>query len=70
MIITAEKAIKDAGEKAPKEVVEKVQDKIKALKDIFNHYNYIYYNPLKHGYVNNPNNWLGLWIGNEFYYWI
>ena len=34
MIITAEKAIKDAGEKAPKEVVEKVQDKIKALKDI------------------------------------
>jgi len=34
MIITAEKAIKDAGEKAPKEVVEKVQDKVKALKDI------------------------------------
>ena len=30
----AEKAIKDAGDKAPKEVVEKVQDKIKALKDI------------------------------------
>jgi molecular chaperone DnaK len=34
MIVTAEKSIKDAGEKAPKEVVEKVQDKVKALKDI------------------------------------
>lgn len=34
MIITAEKAIKDAGDKAPKDVVEKVEDKIKALKDI------------------------------------
>ncbi|MDP1760111.1 MAG: molecular chaperone DnaK [Candidatus Woesebacteria bacterium] len=34
MIITAEKAIKDAGDKAPKDIVEKVQDKIKALKDI------------------------------------
>ena len=43
---------------------------INSEKDFINHYNYIYYNPLKHGYVNNPNNWLGLWIGNEFYYWI
>lgn len=34
MIITAEKAIKDAGDKAPKDVVDKVNDKIKALKDI------------------------------------
>ena len=34
MITTAEKSIKDAGDKAPKEVVEKVQDKIKNLKDI------------------------------------
>ncbi len=34
MITTAEKSIKDAGDKAPKEAVEKVQEKIKALKDI------------------------------------
>ena len=34
MITTAEKSIKDAGDKAPKEVVEKVQEKIKNLKDI------------------------------------
>lgn len=34
LIVQAEKAIKDAGDKAPKDVVEKVQDKIKALKDI------------------------------------
>jgi len=34
MITTAEKSIKDAGEKAPKEAVEKVQEKIKNLKDI------------------------------------
>ena len=34
MIVTAEKAIKDAGDKAPKDAVEKVNEKIKALKDI------------------------------------
>lgn len=34
MIVTAEKSIKDAGDKAPKAEVEKVQEKIKALKDI------------------------------------
>lgn len=34
MIVTAEKSIKDAGDKAPKEAVEKVNEKIKALKDI------------------------------------
>ena len=34
MIITAEKAIKDAGDKAPKDIVSKVEDKIKSLKDI------------------------------------
>lgn len=33
-IVMAEKAIKDAGDKAPKEAVEKVNEKIKALKDI------------------------------------
>ena len=33
-IVMAEKAIKDAGDKAPKAEVEKVQEKIKALKDI------------------------------------
>jgi molecular chaperone DnaK len=33
-IVMAEKSIKDAGDKAPKEVVEKVQEKIKNLKDI------------------------------------
>ena len=34
MIVTAEKAIKDAGDKAPKDAVEKVNEKVKALKDI------------------------------------
>ena len=34
MITTAEKSIKDAGDKAPKDAVEKVNEKIKALKDI------------------------------------
>ncbi|MBL7036358.1 molecular chaperone DnaK [Candidatus Microgenomates bacterium] len=34
IITQAEKAIKDAGDKAPKETVEKVEEKIKALKDI------------------------------------
>ena len=33
-VVMAEKAIKDAGDKAPKDVVEKVQEKTKALKDI------------------------------------
>jgi len=33
-IVMAEKAIKDAGDKAPKDAVEKVQEKIKALKEI------------------------------------
>lgn len=33
-IVMAEKAIKDAGDKAPKDVVEKVNEKIKALKGI------------------------------------
>ncbi|WKZ25294.1 MAG: molecular chaperone DnaK [bacterium] len=33
-IVMAEKAIKDAGDKAPKEAVEKVQEKIKALKEV------------------------------------
>ena len=33
-IVMAEKAIKDAGDKAPKDIVEKVNEKIKALKDI------------------------------------
>ncbi|MCJ7805341.1 molecular chaperone DnaK [Patescibacteria group bacterium] len=34
MIAASEKALKDAGDKAPKEVKEKVEEKIKALKDI------------------------------------
>ena len=34
MIVTAEKSIKDAGDKAHKDAVEKVNEKIKALKDI------------------------------------
>jgi len=34
MVATAEKALKDAGDKAPKDVKEKVEDKIKALKDV------------------------------------
>lgn len=33
MVATAEKALKDAGDKAPKEVKEKVEEKIKAVKD-------------------------------------
>ena len=34
MVTASEKAIKDAGDKAPKEVIEKVNEKIKAVKDI------------------------------------
>ncbi len=34
MVAAAEKAIKDAGDKAPKDVKEKVEDKIKAVKDV------------------------------------
>ncbi len=34
IIGTAEKALKDAGDKAPKEVTEKVEEKIKALKEV------------------------------------
>lgn len=34
LIITAEKSLKDAGDKAPKEVKEKVEEKVKQLKDI------------------------------------
>lgn len=34
MVATAEKALKDAGDKAPKEVKEKVEEKIKAVKDV------------------------------------
>lgn len=34
MVSAAEKAIKDAGDKAPKDVVEKVEEKIKAVKDV------------------------------------
>ncbi len=34
LIATAEKALKDAGDKAPKEVKEKVEEKIKALKEV------------------------------------
>lgn len=33
VVSTAEKALKDAGDKAPKDVKEKVEEKIKALKD-------------------------------------
>ena len=34
LVAAAEKALKDAGDKAPKEVKEKVEEKIKAVKDI------------------------------------
>ena len=34
MIATSEKALKDAGDKAPKEVKEKIEEKVKSLKDI------------------------------------
>jgi molecular chaperone DnaK len=34
MVATAEKALKDAGDKVPEEVKKKVEDKIKALKDV------------------------------------
>jgi len=34
MVATAEKALKDAGDKAPADVKEKVEEKIKALKDV------------------------------------
>jgi len=34
MVATAEKALKDAGDKAPKDIKEKVEEKIKAVKDI------------------------------------
>jgi len=34
IIATAERALKDAGDKAPKDIKEKVEEKIKALKDI------------------------------------
>ena len=34
MVATAEKALKDAGDKAPKEVQVQVQDKVKAVKDV------------------------------------
>lgn len=34
MIATAEKALKDAGDKAPADIKEKVEEKVKALKDI------------------------------------
>ena len=34
MIVTAEKALKDAGDKAPADVKAKVEEKVKALKDI------------------------------------
>ncbi|HJX45872.1 MAG TPA: molecular chaperone DnaK [Patescibacteria group bacterium] len=34
MVATAEKALKDAGDKAPKDVKEKVEEKIKAVKDV------------------------------------
>ncbi len=34
MIATTEKALKDAGDKAPAEIKEKIEEKVKALKDI------------------------------------
>jgi molecular chaperone DnaK len=34
MVSAAEKALKDAGDKAPKDVKKKVEDKIKAVKDV------------------------------------
>ncbi|MBI4153561.1 molecular chaperone DnaK [Candidatus Woesebacteria bacterium] len=34
IVATAEKALKDAGDKAPKDVKEKVEEKIKAVKDV------------------------------------
>lgn len=34
MVAAAEKALKDAGDKAPKDVKEKVEEKIKSLKDV------------------------------------
>ncbi len=34
MVTTAEKALKDAGEKAPKDIKEKVEEKIKALNEV------------------------------------
>ncbi len=34
VIAASEKAIKDAGDKAPKDIVEKVEEKIKALKEV------------------------------------
>ncbi|OGM09848.1 molecular chaperone DnaK [Candidatus Woesebacteria bacterium RBG_16_36_11] len=34
MVATAEKALKDAGDKAPKDVKEKVEEKIKGVKDV------------------------------------
>jgi molecular chaperone DnaK len=34
MVIAAEKALKDAGDKAPKDIIEKVEEKIKKVKEI------------------------------------
>jgi molecular chaperone DnaK len=34
MVAAAEKALKDAGDKAPKDIKEKVEEKIKAIKDV------------------------------------
>lgn len=34
MVVAAEKALKDAGDKAPKDVKEKVEEKIRAVKDV------------------------------------
>ncbi len=34
LVVTAEKALKDAGDKAPKDVKEKVEEKIKALNEV------------------------------------
>jgi len=36
LIFTAEKALKDAGDKAPEDVKKEVEEKIKALKDVLN----------------------------------